>query len=170
MVIDILKTYLKKKNSTFEIENVNQLDKLNTLFDKVHELGGNIENGTFERVETASKKAIEIFNKIFKNSSQKIFVLIYEFAGPNPFGADNKFLHLQFSNTTKTERIEMLDYDIVIYETEISYIKYESILKAIANTEMGFEPAINQRIYFFDIENEKAFYMFDDRGCMTNGL
>lgn len=169
MKIDFLNTFLTKKDSTFHIEDVDNLEKLNVLLDRVYELGGNLENKSLERVENAAKKAIEIFNHIFKNSTQKVIVLIYEFNEPNSFGAGNKFLHLQFSNTAKAERIKMLDFDIIIYETEIKNIKYETILRAIANTEMGFKPAIDQKIYFFDIENEKAFYMYDDRGCRTNG-
>jgi hypothetical protein len=30
---------------------------------------------------------------------------------------------------------------------------------------MGFDPAIEQTIYFFDPLTNKAFQMYDDRGC-----
>jgi len=49
-------------------------------------------------------------------------------------------------------------------------IQYKNILKAIVNTEMGFEPALSQIVYFFSDVAQNAFVMFDDRSCQTNGI
>ena len=46
-------------------------------------------------------------------------------------------------------------------------IRVQNILRAIANTEMGFDPGIDQRIYFFDPLTDRAFQMYDDRGCLV---
>ena len=46
-------------------------------------------------------------------------------------------------------------------------IKVKNILNGIANTEMGFDPGIDQRIYFLDPLTNKGFQMYDDRGCFV---
>ena len=46
-----------------------------------------------------------------------------------------------------------------------SDIKYTSLLKAVCNQDLGFQPSIYHRIYFLNIKRETIFHVYDDRGC-----
>src|SRR5690606_42166411 len=54
---------------------------------------------------------------------------------------------------------------IIVGKLPIKDINVKNILTGIANTEMGFDPGIDQRIFFFDPTTDRAFQMYDDRGC-----
>ena len=77
-----------------------KIDTELTLGGQVHirfELGGEqLENGTTERVNQATDRALTIFNETFIDTTQEIFVLIYEYQGENIFNASNDYLHKQF--------------------------------------------------------------------------
>jgi hypothetical protein len=166
-----------------------KIDTEHTLGGQVHirfELGEGQDNGTIERVNQSTERALTIFNDTFNDSTHEIFVLIYEYQGENIFNASNDYLHNQFPtdsfkkfynqleivNTrylTKDEKgNEILEKDevrIIIGKLPVKDINVKSILNGIANTEMGFDPGIDQRIFFFDPVTDKAFQMYDDRGC-----
>lgn len=152
------------------------------------ELGGDIENGTIERVHRATERALTIFNETFRDPLNEIFVLIYEYQGGNIFNASNDYLHRQFPAdkfskfynqlemvhtpylTTDENGNDVVENDevrIIIGKLPVKDIKARNILNGIANTEMGFIPNIAQRIFFFDPLTDKAFYMYDDRGCFV---
>lgn len=167
-----------------------KIDTEHSIGGKVHirfELGGEVfKNGTIERVSQATERAFKIFNDTFYNPTSVIWVLIYENPQRNAFNASNEYLHKQFPtdkfrefynqleqvNTceflTDKDRIEVFektDVRIIIGKLPVEEINIENILKGIANIEMGFEPAIDQTIYFFDPLTDKSFKMYDDRGC-----
>jgi len=167
-----------------------KVDTEHTLGGQVHirfELGGEeLENGTSERVNQAVERACTLFNDAFTNKDNKIWVLIYEYEGENIFNASNEYLHQQFPQKRFTEFYnqkekvvsryfttdengndipEEDEVRIIIGKISTSEINVEGILRGIANTEMGFKPAIDQTIFFFDPTSNKAFQMYDDRGC-----
>ena len=167
-----------------------KIDTEHTIGGQVHirfELGGEtFENGTIERVNQATERAVKLFNDTFENPKNTIWVLIYEYNEPNVFNASNEYLHRQFptekfrefynqleqvntriftTDKDGNEVFEKTDVRIIIGRLRVGEINVENILKGIANTEMGFEPAIDQTIYFFDLLTNKAFQMYDDRGC-----
>lgn len=155
----------------FDFEDVSlQIEKLNNHFDKSHQLGDCLENGTVERVHNASEKAIAVFEKVFIDSTKEITLLIYEFPEPNAFNAPNSFLHSQINNITDPIKISKKEFDIFLIKAPIKNINYKEILKAIVNTEMGFNPSIDQIVYFLDFETDNAFVMYDDRFCLTKGI
>jgi len=150
------------------------------------ELGGDKENGTIERVIQATDRALAIFNDTFQYPTSEIFVLIYEYQGENIFNASNDYLYNQFPKdcftkfynrleivntryfTTNEKGDNILDKDearIIIGKLPLKDINTKNILKAIVNTEIGFNPGIDQRVFFFDTKTDKAFQMYDDRGC-----
>lgn len=163
----------------------------NTIGKQIHirfELGEEQENGTIERVNQATDRALTIFNDAFPNQDNDIFVLIYEYQGENIFGASKDYLYQQFptdsfkkfynqlemfdtSYTTTDENgnhiFEKIEVRIIIGKLPVKNINIRNILNAIANTEMGFEPKIAQNIYFFDTLTDRAFQMYDDRGCFV---
>ena len=167
MLIEEIQFYFDRNNVNSKVEDILSLKN---QFSQVTELGKDLENGTIERVNEAAKSAEEIFQRLFKNEESEVFVLIYEFPEPNCFNAPNEYLHSQFHNVLEKQIISLESSKIFIYKTKLKDISWKNILRAIANTEMGFEPAIDQKVYFFDIEKNVAFYMYDDRGCMSNGL
>jgi hypothetical protein len=167
-----------------------KIETENTIGGQVHirfELGGKtFENGTIERVNQATERAVKLFNDTFENPKNLIWILIYEYNEPNAFNAYNEYLYRQFSTekfsefynqleqvntrilTTDKDRndvFEKTDVRIIIGKLRVEEINVVNILSGIANTEMGFDPAIEQTIYFFDPLTNKAFQMYDDRGC-----
>lgn len=160
-----LQSYFDQTNRNSVVENTMSI---RNQFTKVHELVDNSENENKARVEKAFAKSKEIFQSIFQNPKSKIFVLIYEFPEPNSSNASNEYLHSQFSNISKKQLISSKSNSIHIYKTKLENINWQNILIAIANTDLGLDPAIDQKVYFFDIKNDKAFYMYDDRGCLSN--
>jgi hypothetical protein len=150
-----------------------KVDKPNSLHGQINirfELGEKQSNGTVERVNQATTRAEALFNDIFDNPRSEIFVLIYEYAEANSFNASNEYLHKQFpSNLFEEFDSEVLgknEMKVIIGKLPVKDIKIYNILNGIANTEMGFEPAIDQKIFFFDQVTDKAFHMYDDRGCI----
>lgn len=169
-----------------------QIEIQDSLVGKIHirfELGGEeLENGTKERVTQATDRAFTIFNDIFNDFLDEIFILIYEYQDENIFKSSNDYLHKQFSSdsfnefynqleiintgyfTTDENGNDVLEKDevrIIIGKLSVKDMNVKNILNGIANTEMGFNPAINQRIFFFDPSTDKAFQMYDDRGCFV---
>lgn len=167
------------------------IDTEHTLGGQVHirfELGDDIENGTIERVSQATDRALTIFNDTFPDSIADIFIVIYEYQGRNIFNASNDYLHKQFPADKFSKfynQLEMVDTPyfttdengndvleknevrVIIGKLPVKDISARNILNGIANTEMGFTPSIDQRIFFFDPITDKAFYMYDDRGCFV---
>lgn len=165
-----------------------RIDTEHTLGGQVHirfELGDELKNGTTERVDQAVNRACILFNDAFTNKEQEIWILIYEYE-ENMFDASNEYLHQQFPPNkfsefyNKKEKVisrflttdengneipEKDEVRIIIGKLPVSEINAEGILRGIANLEMGFSPAIDQRIFFFDPISNKAFQMYDDRGC-----
>lgn len=150
------------------------------------ELGDKLENGTLERVNQAVDRALTIFNHTFDNPEARIWVLIYEYSEPNFFNASNNYLHQQFPEEqfanfyNQVEQLNIPNTDdngkdifdkqearIIIGKIPVKEINIKNILTGIANTEMGFDPGIDQRVFFFDPFTDKAFYMYDDRGCLV---
>jgi hypothetical protein len=166
-----------------------KIDTEHTLGGKVHirfELGEGKENGTDERVKQSTDRALIIFNETFTDLTNEIFILIYEYQVENIFNASNDYLHKQFPTdsfkkfynqmeivntrnfTTDNNGNEVLEKDevrIIIGKLPLKDINVKNILNGIANTEMGFDQGIDQRIFFFDPSTDKAFQMYDDRGC-----
>jgi len=166
-----------------------KIDTEHTLGGQVHirfELGADNENGTIQRVNQSKDRALTVFNETFTDPKQEIFIIIYENQGENIFNDSNEYLHKQFpkekfnkfynqlesvntSHYTPDEcGNDILENDktrIIIGKLPVKDININNILKAIANTEMGFDPYIDQRIFFFDPLTDKAFQMYDDRGC-----
>ena len=153
------------------------------------ELGGEeFENATVERVNHATDRAVTLFNETFENPDKDIWILIYEYEGENIFNASNEYLHKQFPtdsflkfynqpeqvNTryfTKAEKgndvPKKQEERVIVGKLPAKEINIKGILTGIINTEMGFEPCINQCIYFFDTLTDKAFHIYDDRGCFV---
>lgn len=168
-----------------------KIDTEHTLGGQVHirfELGDDIKNGTLERVSQATERALTIFSDTFPDPTTDIFVLIYEYQGRNCYGASNDYLHRQFpadkfskfynqlemvhtsyftTDENGNDVLEKNEVRIIIGKLPVKDINARNILNGIANTEMGFTPNINQIIFFFDPITDKAFYMYDDRGCFV---
>ncbi len=164
-----LQAYLDK---VFPSSKINTEHTLFGKHDLRFELGEKLENGSIKRVNQATERALAIFKDLFNDNSE-VFVLIYEFQEKNAFNASNEYLHKQFlSNRFENfyNQLEQVNnYDdlvrIIIGKLLVKEINVENILNGIANVEMGFEPDIDQRVYFIDPLTNFVFQMYDDRGC-----
>lgn len=139
-------------------------------------LGGDLKNGTKQRVQQGLERALEIFRSVFSTVENEIYVLIYEWDGKNPFNAKNEYLYEQFLNNKfkyfNRELVTPIDpeevsYSILVGKIAVKDISIENILRGIANLEMGFHPGVYQCVYFFDPSANKVFHMYDDRGCFV---
>ncbi|MBB6464130.1 DUF3885 domain-containing protein [Flammeovirga kamogawensis] len=145
------------------------------------ELGGEQDLGSLKRVNQAVDRSLKLINDVFYNT-EEVIVLIYDY---NSLKSINGYLHNQFTqeafksfynnveliNIECSSEIEMSPQDekvkarIIIGKLPLKEINFENILKGIANYEMGFDPAVEQNILFFNTEKNIAFEMYDDRGC-----
>lgn len=157
-----------------------------SVFGSVHirfELGCEHKNGTKRRTEQATTRALALFNETFPDAGSMLWILIYEgynfnaasnyvfdlfepkqlaeFYNERELVATRSFVEDEAGNSIR----EIAEEQIVIGRLAAKDIKAEEILKGIANNEMGFEPAISQRIIFLDAATDRAFLMYDDRGC-----
>lgn len=200
MLHAILPNHLKRQMLRQELQSYfdkiypySKIDAEHTIGGQVHirfELGGEkLKNGTIERVNQATDRALTLFNDTFDNPKSTIWILIYEYPEPNAFNASNDYLHRQFPteqferfynqlekvNTREfitdengQEILEKAEVRIIIGKIAVNEINIGNILRGIANTEMGFEPGIDQKIFFFDPQTDKSFEMYDDRGCFVS--
>jgi hypothetical protein len=145
------------------------------------ELGDEKENGTRERVDHSTNKAIILFYDAFPNNMENMWVFIHEFPGSNLFKGSENFLYSQFpverfeiyddfieeeeSDENGKKSLELVKVKFAIGKIAVREFSIENILRGIANNEMGFEPSIDQDIYFFNPTSNRAFHMYDDRGC-----
>ncbi len=57
------------------------------------------------------------------------------------------------------------DAKLLVAKIKIENLPIEDIFKGIASFEMGKVPCIPQELYFYHAQSNKAFRMYDDRGC-----
>lgn len=186
-----LQQYLHKAFGRHPPYSTNDINLDYSVGGQVHirfELGGELlRNGTRERVAQSSQRAVTLFEDTFPDTENKIWVLIYDYSETLVDEKPN-FLCQQFPsdllstfynqvervceyvgnvNELENEGNEGKDCKIIIGKVKVKDIKYQHILKAIANSEMGFEPAIDSRVYFIDPKTDRIFRMYDDRGCFV---
>lgn len=152
------------------------------------DLGGNLKNGTVERVDQVVTRATKIFEEVFKDDNS-IWVLCYEDVGEVIlFEGDNEYLYEQFEdiaytsfykgketltsnffeedeNGNSTSVPSTYDGVVIVGNPDLKDVNYTNIFKGRANLEMGLDPAISQRVYFISPTTGAVLYMYDDRGC-----
>ena len=176
-----IKKYIKKNipESGFDFNG----GKYNLRF----ELGGELENGTKERVEQAIQRATEIYRQAIGIEELLIVIENYQ---ESHFDSQNKNKEYLFTlldsnkyeiikgpfeqtyyeedeQGRKNEKIsdEQLECDIAIGIDKLSLNTARQIIEGIANLEMGFDPCITQVVDFFSINRKVGFRIYDDRGC-----
>ncbi len=188
--MDKIKNYILKY---FSKSNLSVIDtRLSSLCHLRFELGKGLDNGSKERVDQCVDRAKIIFEEFFKPEDE-IYILIksFEYKGnvkdffPTTQGylesqiEDFDSLDILHSEIKEEEFDFALNNDGVMEMTDftrthiqritrqfVENINYLKIFRAIANLEMGFEPAIAERIYFINKRNDVVFYIYDDRGCL----
>ncbi len=156
------------------------------------ELGGQLKNGTRERVKLAVFRAVEIYKQSLGLDEVLLVCEVYQsgFMGrklpkKNYLNEllrefEMKKLNGTFTTTITYEQIvvggELKEVEKP-YEMELPFntlllgiVKMNEsllfkILEGKANEEMGFEPSISEDITFFSIDKGVGFRMYDDRGC-----
>jgi hypothetical protein len=178
------KTIKKYLNETFPELKV---DSIHGKYYIRFELGGDLRNGTIERVNQAIKRASEIYNQtigegnviiliedyqtsIFdrENKNKKyLFSIVNEkqfkrFRGPfgQTYYEDDKY-----GNRVEKVSEDKLECDLLIGNSYLDKEQTVLIIEGISNLEMGFEPCIPQDLYFFSVEKQIGFRVYDDRGC-----
>jgi hypothetical protein len=142
----------------YGLNNISYTYSIGAQFTIRFELGGELGNGTKERVEQATQRAITIFEETFENREEEIWLLVYDYPGEILFGRTQKFMQRQFSVAVyagfyrSLERVytsseEWCKVKVLVGKSKVKHLKYASILNAIANAEMGFEPKLNETIF-----------------------
>lgn len=151
------------------------------------ELGGEGNNDRLKRIKQATTRGCKIFKELIGNGEIIIAIQEWEneFFDPEDKNKQNllnilnetelKRLDGPFEQTyferddngIKQEKIfdEPLECDLIIGKTQLSSEQIEYIIKGIASLEMGEEPCIPQDVYFFSIDKQAGFRIYDDRGC-----
>lgn len=154
------------------------------------ELGGQLENGSIERVNQVVERALEIYKQTLGKESVVMFIeeysndlfdqnnenkdYLYSLIEPRSLKSFTKYpgplVQTYFetsANGVKTERVfeDKIECDLLVGQTEQSDLQIEKVIRGMANLEMGIKPCIPQKIYFFNPKRRTTFYMYDDRGC-----
>lgn len=170
----------------FPSSNIVEPFTLGGNFELRFKLGGDLPNGSKSRIEQATNRASRLFNEFFQNQNAEIWLLAYEDLNPYFDKALNQHLPCLLKSS-KLECYEEIDischsgsfeynengesvprfYDskLIIAKLQMTHLPIEDIFSGIASFEMGTTPCIPQEIYFFQAESDKAFRMYDDRGC-----
>lgn len=149
-------------------------------------LGDELSNSTSNRIGQATKRAGKLFREYFSEEDLEIWLLCYEELEPFFDKSLNRYLPalLKDSLLECYEEIELpchsgsFEYDendnsvprlyeakLIIAKAKIENLPIEAIFNGIASFEMGKTPCFPQEIYFFQADSDKAFRMYDDRGC-----
>lgn len=152
------------------------------------ELGDDLKNGTKKRVKQTQERALTILNKAFKNETDKLWVVFYDYSDYS-FESYNKNKNHLFSLAKNSSKKEFDVQELLIKngyyktnkdgesiaETEKINIgiglfnrnefDFVGLIEGVANLEMGFDPKIPQTVMVFDTNSSIGFYMYDDRGC-----
>jgi len=151
------------------------------------ELGGEDNNERLKRIEQATSRGCEIFNELIGNDEVILAIEEWENEFLDPNNKNKQYLH-KILNGLELKRIngpfeqtyfeedekgikhekvfeELLDCDLIIGKTRLNEEQINNIIKGIASLEMGEEPCIPQNVYFFSIDKQAGFRIYDDRGC-----
>ncbi len=180
-ISEIVKTELKNNFSSHQHNSI--YGDYSMRFD----LGGNLTNGSKERVEQAKTRAFEIFKQSITANEVLLVIEEYENEFYDPKGKFNKylyelldfqklkkykgpFLQVYFEKVNDNEKFENTlnePYycDLHIGKFNLEEINTEKIIEGIVNLEMGFEPCIPQDVTFYAPASTVGFRVYDDRGC-----
>lgn len=151
------------------------------------ELGGENNSDPLKRIEQATFRGTEIFDKLIGTGEIIIIIEEWENEFLDPHNTNKQYIY-QLLEGTELKRIngpfeqtyfgsdesgtkeeqpsrEPLECDLIIARTKLSQEQIESIIEGIASLEMGEEPCIPQNVFFFSVENQAGFRIYDDRGC-----
>ncbi len=181
--LEAFKQYL---STYFSSSNIEEYFTLGGNFELRFELGGDLPNGSGLRIEQAMNRACRLFNEFFPNKNAEIWILAYEDLNPYFDDTLNQYFPslLKSSNLECYEEIELAchsgsfdrdengnsvprfyDAKLIIAKLKIEHLPIEAIFSGIASFEMGITPCLPQEIYFYEVDTDKAFRMYDDRGC-----
>lgn len=152
------------------------------------ELGGEDNDDNAKRIEQATKRGCEIYKQLI--GENEIIIVVEEWENSwikveqeikenylNSILRKHKLKRIKGpfdqtyyekdSNGNKIEKISQdeIECDISIGRITLSGTEVKAIIKGIASLEMGGEPFITQRVYFFSPKNQTGFNIYDDRGC-----
>lgn len=178
---------MKKEFKQFIVRN--NIDFIINDFPTIHyaykhnlrfELGDKLKNGSKKRIKQAFKRALKIADTCFKNDN-KIYIVSYEWNGDDEdFLARTPYYLYEKLKVKKPKKETLLSLmhfhdeqpefkkgTLGIWLFQKKKIKFKKLFKAIANTDMGFNPTIHQVTFFFGAKSGKLFWMYDDRGCLV---
>lgn len=181
--LEAFKQYL---STYFPSSNVIEYFTLGGKYHLRFELGDDLPNGSEHRIEQATNRACQLFNEYFIEEDLEIWLFAYEDLNPYFDKNLNQYLPLLLKNS-KLECYEEIklschsgsfDYDendnsvprfydarLIVAKLKIEHLPIEDLFSGITSFEMGKTPCFPQEIYFFQNKSDKAFRMYDDRGC-----
>lgn len=166
------------KNFIKEFFSDSNLDEFYPIYpNKIHlrfELGGNYKNGSKKRINQAFDRVSFLFNEIFPDLNEEIWVLINEYRETKLIISSQKYLYTLFDKSVKfksklsetgdpDEKIKFIQRFSKLF---IKNVDYEKILKGIINSEQGKKPSIGETIIFISPNRKLVFFLYDDRGCV----
>jgi hypothetical protein len=172
-------TYLKHHFPSADLKNI---QSFGAAVEMRFELGDKLPNGSKKRVRQATDRALRIFQATFPLKEELIWLLSYEFTSEfEIYKTENTYFNtlinstetkglIQFESKVKTGYVvdeieEEAPVKMTMALVSKNQLNLEPIFEGIGNLEMGLDPAIAQKIYFFSNESNNYFHMYDDRGC-----
>lgn len=163
------------------------IETIHGEFNMRFELGGEGNNDKLKRIEQATKRGVEIYNQLIGEGEIIITIQEWENDFHNANNENKSYLsrilngselniiegpfeQLYYEENAKGEKEEKvfeepLECTLMIGRTKLSLEQVALIIKGIASLEMGKEPCISQNVFFFSIEKQSGFRIYDDRGC-----
>ena len=138
------------------------------------ELGGEFENGSVARVDQASFRAMTLWQDVFTNSKELTLIIDdWDTSEPQLWPTvPSRFLYSLINDSKVLESSacsidsENLTQKRLLVRFLPETFDHASMLRGIAAKEQGMQPSVGQRIYCLDTQNNIAFNMYDDRGCL----
>ena len=139
------------------------------------ELGDPHPNGSDARIRQSTSRALQLYHDVFPSRCRMMLVIDdWDSSGnelwpSNPVGYLYSLIAGFNVDTAEKERLssDESSHDRFMIVSHNDAIDCENVFRGIANREQGQVPRINESVYFIDIANGVAFYMYDDRGCLV---
>lgn len=136
-------------------------------------------------IQTAYLRSIQLFEEVFSKDDDIFLVVNKHFASDTEYEIADKtnvfpsffvskenieqevdseeipFCYLEEDEEIREETMRTIRY---CCKYKLSKIKYKKLLKAIANQDLGYKPAVTDEVYFINIGKHIIYQLYDDRG------
>ncbi|MEK4425989.1 DUF3885 domain-containing protein [Solibacillus sp. FSL K6-1523] len=132
-------------------------------------------------VQGVNKRAVTLFEALHLQN-EEIFVVVdvHDFGDGKPYEHKKRIMSPYVYEKSILYKLKHAEMPYIFLEDDEdekykthrfslkckpSDINYRSLLKAVCNKDLGFQPSTFHRVYFLNIKKKTIFHVYDDRGC-----